>query len=79
MLESLLPVLFSHSHGRDKEERLEGSVGLDIEVFSLLKKYRGEEAEGKKQILREELERDDEEEQKEYYEGDLLEPLQAGQ
>ena len=57
---------------------MKSSVGLDVEVLSLLQKYRGEEAEGKKQLLREELERDDEEEEKEYYEGDLLEPLQAG-
>ena len=76
MLESFLPVLLSHSHGRDKEERLESSVGLDVEVFSLLKKSRGQEA--LQPILREELGRDGGEEEKEY-EAHLLEPLHAGQ
>ena len=76
MLESFLPVLLSHSHGEDKEERLEGSVGLDVEVFSLLKKSRGQEV--LQPILREELGRNGGEEEKEY-EAHLLEPLHAGQ
>ena len=54
MLESRL---FSHSLCSDKKERLKSSIGLDVEVFSPLQKYRGEEAEGNKQLLREELER----------------------
>ena len=76
MLESFLPVPLSHSHGKDKEERLESSIGLDVEVFSLLKKSRGQEA--LQPILREELGRDGGEEEKEY-EAHLLEPLHAGQ
>ena len=47
--EGLLPVRFlgdfflefpfglNHSHGRDEEERLEGGVGLSVEIFSVPK------------------------------------------
>ena len=32
------PFAQDHSHGRDEEERLEGGVGLGVEIFSVSKK-----------------------------------------
>ena len=31
------PFALNHSHGRDEEERLEGGVRLDVEIFSVAK------------------------------------------
>ena len=57
------PFALNHSHGRDEEERLEGGVGLRIKVLGVPQQSG---ALGREQraghLLREELERDDDEE-----------------
>ena len=53
-------MLLPHSHGEDKEERLEGSVGLVVEILSVPKQpctLGGEQRAGL--LLREELEREE--------------------
>ena len=75
------PFGLNHSHGRDEEERLEGCVGLSVEIFSVAKQPRtlgGEQRAGL--LLREELERGgDEVGGDEDEEAHLLVALEAGE
>ena len=76
------PFALNHSHGRDEEERLEGCVGLSVEIFSVAKQpctLGGEQR--ARLLLREELERgdDDDEEEDEDEEAHLLVALEAGE
>ena len=75
------PFALNHSHGRDEEERLEGGVGLSVEIFSVAKQpatLGGEQR--ARLLLSEKLERkDDGDYEEEDEEAHLLVALEAGE